>query len=217
MCNITYHPSFSNLGDTMSFLQLLLTPGQEHQKLFHKVPIIGFRRVKSLKDILVRTKVAPVQKNEGFCGPCKKSRSEICAHIVSTDSFKSTTAQRTYFIRPPDLKCSSENVVYLFTCKTCSKQYTGSTEDFRPRFNNYRYAHRNFLKRNKQVSFNAHFAEVNHNGEDDWEVRLIDQTDNVKDLRRRESFWQHELDTFHPDGLNELEVAFLYLTLAFFL
>ena len=112
--NITYHPNFSNLKDTMSFLHLLLTPDQEHQKVFHKVPIIGFRRVKSLKDILVRAKVPLVQKNEGFCGPCKKSRCEICEHIVSTDSFKSTTTQRTYFIRPPALKSSSGNAVYLF-------------------------------------------------------------------------------------------------------
>ena len=147
--NITYHPNFSNLKDTMSFLHLLLTPGQEHQKVFNKVPIIGFRRTKSLKDILVRAKVLPVQKNEGFCWPCKKSRREICEHIVSTDSLKSTATQRTYFIRPPGLKCSSQNVVYLFTCKTCYKQYTGSTEDFRPSFNNYRYAHRNFLKEKK--------------------------------------------------------------------
>ena len=162
-----------------------------------------------MKDILVRSKVPSVLKNEGFCGPWKKSRCEISEHIVSTDNFKSTTIQRTYFIRPPDLKCSSENVVYLFTCKTCSKQYTGSTEDFRPRFNNYRCAHRNFLKRKKvkQESFNAHFAEADHNGEEDWEVRLIDQTDNVEDLRKRESFWQHELETFQPNGLNEREVA----------
>ena len=98
--------------------------------------------------------------------------------------------QSTYFIRPPGLKYSSENVVYLFTCKTCSKQYTGSTADFRPRFNNYRCAHRSFLKRKKvkQKSFNAHFAENNNNGEDDWDVRLINQTDNVKDLRKKESF-----------------------------
>ena len=34
----------------------------------------------------------------------------IFEHILSTDSF-----------RPPDLKCSSDNVVYLFTSKTCSK------------------------------------------------------------------------------------------------
>ena len=52
-----------------------------------------------------------------------------------------------------------------------------------------------------------YFAEVNHNGEDDWEVRLIDQTDNVEELRKRGSFWQHELDTFQPNGLNEREVA----------
>ena len=81
--NITYHPNFSNLKDTMSFLHLLLTPDQEHQQVFHKVPIIGFRRAKSLKDILVRAKVPPVLKNERSCGPCKKLRCEICEHIVS--------------------------------------------------------------------------------------------------------------------------------------
>ena len=125
------------------------------------------------------------------------------------NTFKSKTTQPTYFIRPQNLKCSSENVIYLFTCKTCSKKYTWSTEDFLPKFNNYRYVHRNFFKRKKvkQESFNANFAEVNHNGEDDWEVRLIDQTNNVKGLRNRKFFWQHGLGTFQPNGLNEREVA----------
>ena len=45
----------------------------------------------------------------------------------------------------------------------------------------------------KVKKFNSHFAEVNHDGEDDWEVRLIDQTDNVEELRKRKSFWQHEV------------------------
>ena len=68
--NMTYHPIFSNLKDTMPFLQLLLTPDQGHQQVFHKVPIIDFRRAKSLEDILLRAKVPPVLKNVGFCGPC---------------------------------------------------------------------------------------------------------------------------------------------------
>ena len=38
-------------------------------------------------------------------------------------------------------------------------------------------------------------------------MRLFDQTDNVEDLRKRESFWQHELDTFQPNGLNKREVS----------
>ena len=72
-------------------------------------------------------------------------------------------------------------------------------------------------KKDKQESFNAHFTDVDHNGGNDWEVRLIDQTGNVKGLRKRESSWQHELDTFHSNGLNEREVAlFLYLILALF-
>ena len=29
---------------------------------------------------------------------------------------------------------------------------------------------------------------------------------SVDDVRRRESYWQHELDTFQPNGLNEREV-----------
>ena len=68
-----------------------------------------------------------------------------------------------------------------------------------------------FEKKNvKQESFNAHFADVNHNGENDWEMRLIDQTDDVEQLRKRESFWQHDLDTFQPSGLDEREVALLW-------
>ena len=62
-------------------------------------------------------------------------------------------------------------------------------------------------KKVRQESFNAPFSEVKHNGVDDWEVRLIDQTDDVEDLRKTESFWQHEMDTFQPNGLNEREVA----------
>ena len=103
----------------MTFLHLLLTPDQEHKKAFHKVLIIVFQATKILKDILVIAKVPPVKKDEGFCGPFKKSRCKICEHIVSTNSFKSTTKQLIYFIRPENLKYSSGIVVYLFTCKTC--------------------------------------------------------------------------------------------------
>ena len=56
----------------------------------------------------------------------------LWAH-VSIDCFKSTMTQQSYIIRPENLKCSSENVVYLFTCKTCSKQYRGSTQNFLPK------------------------------------------------------------------------------------
>ena len=209
--NITYYPVFAKLKDVLKSIHILLTPDKEHQKVFKEIPLIGFRRGKSLKDMLVRAKVPPLKSRQGSCGPCKKPRCQICNFVVDTNTFISTTTQKKYEIRSEQLNCDSVNVVYLHTCKTCQKQYTGSSVDFRLRFNNYRSAHRNFKKNKKvlQESFHSHFEQPQHNGENDWEVRLIDQAETVEDLRKRESFWQHELKTFQPDGLNECEVSVL--------
>ena len=207
--DITYHPVFSKLKNKLSEIHLLLTPDREHEKVFAHVPIIGFRRAKSLKDILVRAKVAPLEKKKGCCRPCGGTRCEICKHVVTTEAFRSFSTQREYCIKSNNLNCRSSNIVYLFSCKTCSKQYTGNTERFRSRLNNYKSAHRSFIKGNtvKQASFHAHFEDDKHHGISDWEITLIDQTDSVDNLRRRESFRQYELDTFQPNGLNERDVA----------
>ena len=83
--------------------------------------------------------------------------------------------------------------------------------EFRSRFNNYRSAHRNFKKNKKvlQESFHSHFEQLQHKGEEEWEIRLIDQAETVEDLRKRESFWQHELKTFQPHCLNECDLPVL--------
>ena len=57
--NITYHPSLAQLKVIMTRIQLLLTPNNEHNKVFRDVSIIGFHRAKSLKDALMRAKVPP--------------------------------------------------------------------------------------------------------------------------------------------------------------
>ena len=83
----------------MTRIHLLLTPDNEHNKVFRDVPIIGFRRAKSLKDILVRAKV-PQIKNKGWYCPCKGPRCKIWKHVVLTRNFTSSTTKRTYEIRP---------------------------------------------------------------------------------------------------------------------
>ena len=123
---------------------------REHSKVFENVPIVGFKKGKSLKVILVRAEVPPLKTEEGFCGRCNKPRCEICKHITKTHQFESSSTKRIYSIRPQSLNCVSENVVYLFACKTCHKQCTGRTEEFWSSFNIYRCWHRNFLK-NKTV------------------------------------------------------------------
>ena len=207
--NITYCPIFSKPKNILSKIHLPLTPDRKHSNVFVNIPIVSFKKGKILKDILVRTKVPPLKTEEGFCGPSNKRRYEICKHITKSHQFESTSTKHVYSIRPQNLNNASKNVVNLFTCKTCRKQYTGSTEEFRSRFNNYRCSHLNFLRNEKvkQESFHAHFAEGFHQGESDWAVRLIDQGVTIDDLRWRESYWQNELDTFLPNVSNKREVA----------
>ena len=102
--------------------------------------------------------------------------------------------------------------MYNFSCKPCSNQYKGSTDSFWSRFNNYRSAHRNFIKRNtvKQALFHPRFEDDKYHGISDWEITLIAQTESVDDLRRREPFWQYERNTLQPNWLNELDVALIF-------
>ena len=65
-----YHPFLSQLKIIMTRIHLILAPDNEHNQVFRDVPIIVFRRAKSLKDILVRAKI-PQIINKSWCGPYK--------------------------------------------------------------------------------------------------------------------------------------------------
>ena len=62
-----------------------------------------------------------------------------------------------------------------------------------------------FEKKCAQEKFHEHFCKEGHKGIEDWEVILIDSAHTEKSLRSKELFWQYKLETFHPDGLNEIE------------
>ena len=59
--NITYYPVFQNIRNILQKLHILLTPDQEHKKVFQDIPVVGFRNGKSLKDHLVRAKLPNVE------------------------------------------------------------------------------------------------------------------------------------------------------------
>ena len=69
---------FSELKIVLSEIHLLLAPDREHENVLEKVTIIGFIRAKSLRDILARAKVAPLEKKKGFCRSCGGTRCKIC-------------------------------------------------------------------------------------------------------------------------------------------
>ena len=55
---------------------------------------------------------------------------KICSYVVTTETFRSSNTRWQFFIKPNNLNCCSNNVVYPFPCQTCLRQYTGSSERF---------------------------------------------------------------------------------------
>ena len=211
--NITYHPAFARIRDILSKIHLLLTPNDEHRKVFPDIPLVGFKRAKSLKDMLVRAKLPKVNQEQGYCKKCQKKRCEVCKVLVETNSFSDRNGQNAFVIKSGELNCDSQFVVYLVQCRTCDIQYVGSASTkFRLRLNNYKACSRKFLSGNAvpQESFHAHFHAEGHNGINDWQFTLIDKATDTTSLRRKESFWQYKLKTFSPQGLNEREVTLDY-------
>ena len=74
-----YHLTILNV---LKKIHLLLKPDREHGKVFERIPIVVFRRAKCLKEILVRAKVAPLEKNKGCSRSCGGTRCEIWKHVV---------------------------------------------------------------------------------------------------------------------------------------
>ena len=209
--NVTYHPAHSKVKNVLSDIHLLLTPNEEHRRVFHNVPIVGFKRCKSLKDILVRARLPTENKGPGESCTCGGERCGVCSFVKRSQTFTDKSGLTSYEIRGDKLHCNSKNVVYMVQCKTCLKQYVGSTcTKFRMRFNNYKSCFRKHSSGEAvpQMLFHNHFSQLDHNGMNDWSFTLIDQASNVEHLRKKESFWQYKLDTFHPKGLNERNVTF---------
>jgi len=59
-----------------------------------------------------------------------------------------------------------------------------------------------------QAYFHEHFKSEGHHGIDDWSFILIDKGSSLYSVRKKESQWQHRLNTFTPNGLNIRDVVF---------
>ena len=203
--NITFHPAFQNLNRILGKIHILLACNKEHQQVFQDIPIVGFRKGKSLKDMLVRAKVPPVEGDKGKSQECSGNKCKMCPWVKNTSEFTDKNGV-SYSIRTgSSLDCNSTNVIYLLTCKSCGIQYVGScTTKFRERFANYKcFFKKHFTQIVPQQNLHEHFDLPGHNGFQDFEFTLIDQGKGERDVRIREQFWYFKLKTAAPDGLNE--------------
>ena len=168
---------------------------------------MGFQNGKSLKDYLVRA-VLPKMDNAGGSKPCGRGTCQVCDHIITTNTFTTKTYGEVFKFQSGPLNCNSEKVLYLLRCEICDNTpYVGKTKTkFCLQFNNYKSKHWSFQKGKQNVPlkrFHSHYVQDCHKGIDDWEVTLFEKCETHKQLKERDTFWQHKLKTFHPPGLNE--------------
>ena len=65
---------------------------------------------------------------------------------------------------------------------------------FRYRLNNCKSKHRVFRRGNRKIPqkrFHDHYCRDGHLGIDDWDFTLFEQCETHKQLKERETFWQH--------------------------
>ena len=104
--NITYHPA-SRVKEVLTNIHVLLTHNEEHRNLFTQIPLVGFKRGKSLKDLLVRAKLPKINKGIGASCKCGGNRCGVCQIINETQTFSNKEGDRTYEIRSDSLGCNS--------------------------------------------------------------------------------------------------------------
>ena len=135
---LTYHPALTvSIYNILESLQILLQCDEEHSQVFRDIPRVSFRRAKTLRDTLVRSKL-PSGEVSGSCEGCTDKRCQMHESMDMTDNFFNMDRTRNFKLRKGKLYCNSKFVIYKLECRTCHKQYIGSTiRKFRDRFNIY--------------------------------------------------------------------------------
>ena len=213
---VTYHPGLPNIGGILRELHPFLKYSERCRQAIKDVPMMAFRRPKSLQDYLVRAKLRPLVQNPGGnrgTHKCTSNRCDVCNYLAVGDSFSSHVTGTSYTVNHR-LDCNSRNVVYLINCKVCGLQYVGSTTTkFRLRFNNHKSRLRAHSKmsaanKGKDDTIYKHFHSDEHQGLRDIEVHLIDKVNEKDNLLAKEGQWAYRLRSVRPEGLNESDFFF---------
>lgn len=150
--------------------------------------------------------IKPLQPFQQFGAmPCMSSRCGACKHIHRTNHFENKTNRKQYPITDK-LTCETTNIIYLISCKKCTQQYIGETQNtLRERLT----GHLSDIRRHTDKPLSLHFNSPNHTITDliatpieKIKTTSTDKTDTHKQRLIREDFWIDKLNTLIPHGLN---------------
>ena len=197
---VTYNRTLPNIKQIIQNHWSILKTNKALEKTFSVDPIIAFRKIKSLKQLIGGSTIQSDKnikkssnKYEGKCTPCEPGIQSLCRlQVQNTHSSRSQQNARIFTIFY-QVNCKSDFVIYLLECKKCNIQYIGKAEtDFNLRLNNSRKN----VYRADAITASRHFATKDHILNRDASFITIEQI-------RKSTLSNPEISDFKTKGLHQ--------------
>ncbi len=176
------------------------------KKAFPEPPMVAFKRLKNLRDLLVNTGSRPVQHG---VKTCSDKRCKCCKHLQERTEFELNG--KRHCVKNGGT-CDTENIVYGLRCKLCDKWYVGeSSLKLRSRLNGHRAATVRLGEGkllNTQLNDTGaaeHFVQEGHNFDQHLELFVLESGNwrSAVERKKRESYYICKYSTLEPAGLNK--------------
>ena len=159
---ITHNPTHPPLGQWLRELLPTLHTSRRMRKAIPDPPIVGERRCRNLRSLLMPSRPPPVREATSLepagCRQCTSKRCVVCKeHLKETTHFSSIRTGQVFKIRH-SLTCTSSSIVYLIDCARCADaQYVGETgQPLKKRI----YGHRSSIKSDTNRAGESYRAET---------------------------------------------------------
>ena len=209
-CVLTFHPRLRSMGTVLKKHFKLLQGNERLQEAFQEPPMVAFKRLRNLKDVLVHS---GDWKEEGVSidevKRCSDKRCKCCKHVQEKTEFE--IMKKNHVVKKGG-SCETENVIYGLRCLQCDKWYIGeSSMKLRSRLNGHRASVvrlRDGKALDTQMNDTGaaeHFAKEDHEFDRDLEVYMLESGDwkNAMERKKRESFYICKYATLEHTGMNK--------------
>ena len=213
-----YNPRNPQIGSLVQRNWNIIQNTEELTQIFSSKPLMGFRRLPNLRDILTSSTISYPPKPTTDAKPsvhtpvCTRlGKCTYCPRIRKAEQITSFHTKQVFKCKslPPKHKvtCELSNVIYIINCNQCGLQYIGETK--RP-FRNRMYEHQNSVQKfqpEKSTPVSRHFTQKNHSVKN-MEFSIFqwmgDPTSPNATSRRRSQqlYYIWAFPTLHPAGIN---------------
>ncbi|CAJ0968038.1 unnamed protein product [Ranitomeya imitator] len=207
----TFHPFMPKVERVINKHWPLLKKAYPNIPSFSTPPLMCNKRAPNIKDKLVRADIGSLRPTTTQTlltphrlgtFPCLNCAS--CSNIIKSDSMRHPRTGKTYRIRGY-YTCNSNFVVYVIKCP-CGLLYVGEATQH---IKDHIASHKSTIRCSKTwLPIPEHFIKCRHTVAH-LKYQVIEQVPRprrggnyIRQLKMRETFWIHKLETLSPKGLN---------------